>query len=153
MLFVRRAGPEDIDEILRLERQAFRYDQLTHTAVRKHLVPGKKSSLTMVALDPDVSEITLLGFILLLRPERSRKAVIHSYAVDPTAQGKGVGAALLTTGCEEAAKTHPIIVTHVRVDSPHAHARYEKSGFRRIGEEAHYYGDGCDAYIYLKRYK
>lgn len=72
-------------------------------------------------------------------------------AVDPTEQGRGIGARLLLDCIDLARDAElPEVVLEVRVGNARAQALYERFGFRRAGTLIAYYKDNDeDAYVML----
>ena len=72
-------------------------------------------------------------------------------AVDPTQQGRGIGARLLLDCLDLAREAElPEIVLEVRVSNARAQALYERFGFRRAGTLIAYYKDNDeDAHVML----
>jgi len=72
-------------------------------------------------------------------------------AVDPTQQGRGIGARLLLECLDLAREAElPEVVLEVRVSNARAQALYERFGFRRAGTLIAYYKDNNeDAYVML----
>ncbi len=72
-------------------------------------------------------------------------------AVDPTQQGRGIGARLLLDCLDLAREAElPEVVLEVRVGNTRAHALYERFGFRRAGTLVAYYkDDNEDAHVML----
>ena len=66
---------------------------------------------------------------------RADVAHLHQYAVDPAAQGAGVGVALLAA-CEAWAQEqgHRAIALDTAVPATHLRQRYERAGFRTVDE-------------------
>lgn len=72
-------------------------------------------------------------------------------AVDPAAQGRGIGARLLLDCVDLAREAElPEVVLEVRVGNTRAQALYERFGFRRAGTLVAYYQDNQeDAHVML----
>ncbi len=142
-----QAKLSDLDRIVEMENEAFQCDRITKKRFREYIINNGRSSELIVWRDYERTN----GFILLLVPANRYEARIHSYAVDPSVRGKGVGAALIEEACK-LAKHHnkDVIRTEVRVDSPHAQQRYEKSGFQKMGHRLKYYADGMDSVSYAR---
>jgi ribosomal-protein-alanine N-acetyltransferase len=80
------------------------------------------------------------------------RAYLMTLDVDPAWWRKGVAQALMeyleARAWELAVRRMSL---HVFVGNAAAIAFYERIGFRRIGRNEGFYGDGVDAYFYLKR--
>lgn len=148
---IQYATLDHLSQLMHLEEQSFTSDLIDEHRFRQFLQKNGTSCHLFVA-SLEVQPSTIVGYILVLTGKNMINAVIHSFAVNPVARGKGVGEALIDQGCVAARERNkPAIMTHVRVDSPHAIARYKKSGFHMIGAEANYYEDGCDSVKYLRK--
>jgi len=85
----------------------------------------------------------LVGYAGLAR--MGAEAEVHTLAVDPAYQGKGVGRALLRALLEHA--DGATVFLEVRTDNEPAMALYESEGFTVIGTRRGYYRpSGADAY-------
>lgn len=139
----------DLKQLLEIEEQAFASDLIDAHYFVKFLTKNGTSCHLWVATND--SPYKVIGYILILTPKNRLNAVIHSFVVAKDEHGTGLGAILIDKGCEIAKSRNMNIMTHVRVDNPHAIRRYKKSGFHIIGAEANYYEDGCDAVKYLRK--
>jgi ribosomal protein S18 acetylase RimI-like enzyme len=78
---------------------------------------------------------------------------VYWIAVDPRAQGQGVGARLLRFAEERVRALHGrgiVIETSSRVEYAAARRLYEKSGYRKAADIADFYKPGDHQLIYLK---
>ena len=142
MLLIRPAFPEDLAEILRIERVSFSHpwtkeqllDELNRTDIARCLVAEQE--------DPP----RLSGYIMawLVYDELH----ITNMAVDPDFRSKGVAGImirhLLTVSGGEGAAWCAL---EVRESNEPARALYRKHGFRTIGKRRNYYPDGEDALV------
>lgn len=143
---VRAARPGDVPALAALEQRCFAGDRLSARQYGRHV--GSASAVVLVA--PGAGGAVLGSAVLFLRAG-SRVARLYSIAVDPTARGRGLGAALL--GAAEAAARRrgaTLLRLEVRQDNPAAIALYVARGYRRIGARADYYEDGGDAWRYQR---
>jgi hypothetical protein len=92
------------------------------------------------------------GYAMLLFNTGTSLARLYSLAVDPGAQGRGIGGALMEA-VEEHALAHGCVSIRleVRADGERARALYEQQGYRQIGTINDYYEDGMQALRYEKR--
>jgi ribosomal-protein-alanine N-acetyltransferase len=98
------------------------------------------------AYDPDGGLIGYAGLALLGRPP-DLEASVHTIAVDPASQGRGVGTALLRALLERADEVAAPTFLEVRTDNAPAIALYQAHGFESIGLRRRYYQpSGADAY-------
>ena len=80
------------------------------------------------------------------------EAFIQTLAVAPSAQGRGLGARLLTALLEEADRRGQRTVSlEVRADNPAAQRLYARHGFARSGVRRGYYPGGVDALVLTRR--
>jgi ribosomal-protein-alanine N-acetyltransferase len=90
------------------------------------------------------------GLALLAGPPRA-EAEVHTMAVDPAAQGRGVGTSLLRGLLARADEDAATVYLEVRTDNHPAIRLYERHGFTRVGLRRRYYQpSGADAYT-MKR--
>ena len=142
---IRKGKLTDIDSLLALERGVFTVDHLSRRSFRNFLT--SPHSVLMVAEEGGA----IAGYVHILFRPRSRSARLYSIGVAAYAAGRGVGVALLRAG-EQAARKRRSVAMRLEVQ-PHnraAIARYEKSGYRRVGRLPGYYNDGGDALRYEK---
>jgi ribosomal-protein-alanine acetyltransferase len=145
-LRLRRARPEDIPDLLRLEEGAFSGDRLSRRSFQRLLKHGH--ALFRVA----ESGGRLLGYGLLLLRGRSLLGRLYSLAISPEARGQGLARQLLGA-LEEAALEEGLayIRLEVRRDNEAAIALYRSAGYREFGVKADYYEDHADALRMEKR--
>ena len=80
------------------------------------------------------------------------EAEILDVAVDPTLQGRGIGAQLVQWACDEAIQRGArLLLLEVRATSQPAIALYERFGFQRSGLRKAYYEDNIDAILMDKK--
>lgn len=141
---VRLAEPADHPAIARLTVAAYRADgQLTGEAGRSYapvladVAARADAGELLVATDPDSGEV--LGSVLFVLPDtpfaevsRSDEAEFRMLAVDPAAQGRGVGEALVRACLDRARGLGcRAVVICVRSFSAPAHRLYARLGFVR----------------------
>ncbi|HEY2763742.1 MAG TPA: ribosomal protein S18-alanine N-acetyltransferase [Pseudonocardiaceae bacterium] len=86
---------------------------------------------------------SLIGYAGLAR--LGREAEVHTLAVDPAHQGRGIGRALLRALLEHA--TGATVFLEVRTDNDSALALYRSEGFAVVGTRRGYYRpSGADAF-------
>lgn len=144
---VRYAEEYDIPELLKLEEESFTSDLIDEPTFKKFVKNNRTSNHMLI------HGVGLIhGYILVLTRRHASRAIIHSFAVAVESRGLHVGTSLIEEACK-IAKTagYAHIMTHVRVDNPHAISRYKKSGFKIVGAADNYYEDGCDAVKYSRK--
>jgi [ribosomal protein S18]-alanine N-acetyltransferase len=144
-LIIREAAYDDLDRIVKLERDSFPQDQVSRRSLREFLRAPHRPVI-VATIDHD-----LAGYALVSLRKRSQAARIYSIAVEVRYSRRGVGRALLQA-CEKYARAHgrEALTLEVRYDNAPAIALYEKSGFRQFGEHEDYYEDGATALRYEK---
>jgi ribosomal protein S18 acetylase RimI-like enzyme len=101
-----------------------------------------------VARQPSTRQ--LLGIIVGTR-EPALGGRVLLFAVDPVAQGQGVGRALLRSlSTEMALENVRQVALEVRADNRRAIDFYQRHGFAVTGLQAAAYKDGADAYVMTK---
>ncbi len=138
---------EDIGRCAELEKELFPGDDPWSNRMFARELRGPNRYLGAYAGE------TLLGYAglaLLTGPPRPETEV-HTIAVDPAAQGHGVGTALLRALLARADEDAATVFLEVRTDNGAAIRLYERHGFTCVGLRRHYYQpSGADAYT-MKR--
>ena len=142
---IRPAHPSDLDDVLRLEGEAFATDRLTRRRLRA--LARSASAFLLVAHSGD----ELAGYVLVLTRSTSRVARLYSLAVSPAVRGRGVGSRLLDAA-EAAAQARGAdeMRLEVRADNRMAIRLYESRGYQTIGRREEYYADGMAAVRYAR---
>ncbi|MGC5330024.1 GNAT family N-acetyltransferase [Micromonospora sp. DT62] len=145
-LSVRRAGPADFAAVARLTVAAYEADgQLKnehgYAAVLADVTSRARDGEVLVAVDDATGE--LLGSVTLVLPgtryaelSRAGEAEFRMLAVDPAAQGRGVGAALVEACVSRATELACSAVVICVRDGFAASAQrlYRRRGFVRVPE-------------------
>ena len=141
---IRRALPDDVAALAALEVRCFPGDRMSARQYRRHV--DSPRALVLLAAAADGAPVG--GAVVFFRAG-SAVARLYSIAVDPSARGRGLGAALLAAA-EAGARRRGAdrLRLEVRQDNPRAIGLYEARGYRRIGARAGYYEDGADAWRY-----
>jgi len=144
-LIVRDARLDDLDAIVKLERESFETDQVCRDSLRRFLRAPHRP-LIVASIDDAPA-----GYALVSLRKGGRTVRIYSIAVGARFARRGVARALLQA-CEAYARRHgrAALTLEVRYDNAPAIALYEEFGFRQFGENAHYYSDGAAALRYEK---
>lgn len=136
----------DINEVFVLEQQLFPHDPWTAGQFWSELARVPESRDYVVA-DIDGAIRGYAG-LFAVAPD----ADVQTIAVDPSAQGRGIGQQLLTHLLEAAAARHcSTMLLEVRSDNEVAIRLYERNGFTRISKRRDYYGSGVDAFVMSAR--
>lgn len=86
------------------------------------------------------------GLAIVARPPKA-EAEVHTLAVDPDAQRRGIGRALLRGLLAHADEFHATTFLEVRTDNEAAISLYREHGFEIVGLRKHYYQpSGADAH-------
>jgi ribosomal protein S18 acetylase RimI-like enzyme len=136
----RLAGPEDLDELVRLENAAFVQDRLSRRSLRHLLTRGH--AVTLV----DELDGRLRGYVLLLLRQGTSLVRLYSIAVDPAWQGRGVAAGLVRAAEAAALEREGVSMRlEIRRDNTASLALFQGMGYRAFGVYEDYYEDDMDA--------
>jgi ribosomal protein S18 acetylase RimI-like enzyme len=137
---IRKARAGDVDALAVLEHAMFSTDRVSRRSFRRFL--AGRSAIPLVATQGG----TLRGYALVLLRRGSALARLYSIAVEPSVQGRGIAAALITA-CERAASKRGAraMRLEVQVGNTRALRLYDKLGYRVFGRYRDYYDDGGDA--------
>lgn len=136
----RPMAPSDLDEVMAIERTAFRYPWSSRFFLEELQVPCARSFLAEV-------NGKIIGYVLFwLLPE---EVDIHNIAVHADFRRQGIGQALLQRVLEQARKRNSSRVTlEVRISNIVAQSLYQSVGFMVRGVRKGYYSDdGEDALV------
>lgn len=142
MITVRPATVSDLDELARIDEEAFDDDAWSRSALAAELDAVGDTRVVLVAVDPELA----VGFAILLVVADT--ADVQRLAVAPSHRGRGVGSDLLTAliasaeaaGCDE-------VLLEVAADNEPAALLYLRHGFVAISTRPRYYADGGDALV------
>lgn len=148
-VMLRRGGYDDLDAVTAVMERAFdpHYGEAWTRSQCAGILPMMGVSLVLAEDGP-----TLMGFAL--HRTISDEAELLLLAVDPTAQGRGIGRMLLDQfGDECGEKGAHRLHLEVRDGNPATHF-YESAGYTIAGRRLRYYcgdeGDRIDALTYVK---
>lgn len=133
-------APGDLDEVMAIERTAFRYPWSSRFFLEELQVPCARSFLAEI-------NGKIVGYVLFwLLPE---EVDIHNIAVHSDFRRRGIGQALLQRVLEQARDRKSSRVTlEVRISNTVAQSLYQSVGFVAKGLRKGYYSDdGEDALI------
>jgi [ribosomal protein S18]-alanine N-acetyltransferase len=131
-------APGDLDEVMVIERTAFRYPWSSRFFLEELQVPCARSFLAEI-------NGRIVGYVLFwLLPE---EVDIHNIAVHSDFRRRGIGQALLQRVLEQARNRNSARVTlEVRISNTVAQSLYQSVGFVAKGLRKGYYSDdGEDA--------
>jgi ribosomal protein S18 acetylase RimI-like enzyme len=140
---VRAAGPADFDQVVQIAGSAFKYSRFhLDPLVSKTLADnikrswmesyrrGTRGSGCLVATLEDV----VVGFLAIVETTGEHAArIIDLIGVDPSAQGRGVGRALVDTFIREASGQATRLEVGTQVANAPSVRLYENCGFRFAG--------------------
>lgn len=143
---IRDATLHDLSALQALEESSFRYDRISPRQMR-HLLTRANATLLL-----EESDGHLRGALVILWREKAKTARIYSLAVDASARGKGIGAALLREA-EKRIHSRPcqLARAEIRTDNQPSLSLFRASGWRITATLPHYYEDGTDAVRVEKR--
>lgn len=145
---IRRAAPQDLDALCRIEQACFAEDAFTRPQLG-HLLARARGTL-LIALHNG----RIAGYISLLLRSNTSNVRIYSVAVAAECRGCGVAKELVSEALRFAeSKRRTCITLEVRCDNAAAIALYEGFGFCRTERLPHYYhagGDGWRMKLVLK---
>ncbi|MCB1854187.1 MAG: peptidase C39 family protein [Halieaceae bacterium] len=140
MTEIRRAVAGDIDELERLEAQAFKGDRLSRRSFKRWL--KHRGCVFLVGEEGG----SLCGYILVIQRRGTRLARLYSLAVDPAYRGRGVAADLIRQGERVARDTGSLYMRlEVAGNNSAAISLYRKLGYQQFGLYRDYYEDHSDA--------
>ncbi len=126
---IRRATPDDLDEMASIEEAAFE-PLWRHSRESLRLAFGQSICFDVAYLDDRI-----VGFHYSARGFENDTAHLVRITVHPKAQRRGVGSSLMAAAMESYIRKDVSRVTlNTQLDNLASHRLYEKFGFRRIGE-------------------
>ena len=143
---IRQATLQDLDSLVTLENRCFTGDRLSRRSFR-HMLTKAHASMLVVE-----SNGAIPGYVIVLFHAGTSLARMYSLAVDPDAQGAGLGRRLMEAA-EDAARDNDCVYMRleVRHDNRAAIRLYEGMGYRRFGSYDAYYEDHAEALRFEKR--
>lgn len=144
-LRIRRAVPEDIDALIRLEEACFQEDRISRRSFRTLL--ARPTATTIIATFDD----RLVGYAMLLFRKGTALVRLYSLAVSPDYANRGLGRHLLKAAEQTAFdKGRVYLRLEVREDNEKAITLYRRCGYRPIGRYLNYYEDHAPALRFEK---
>lgn len=147
-LRIRDVVKGDIPRLAQLERQLFPQDDPYSEEVIAYEL---RQPYTWYFVAEQGGEIVGYAGVAFLGPRHAREVEIHTIGVDPRAQRRGVGRALMQAVTAAADAQHAPIYLEVRTDNEPAIALYTACGFVRQRVRKNYYeSSGSDAYTMMR---
>ncbi len=144
---LRRARLEDVEPLLDLERRCFDSDRLSRRSF-VHFLKRGHATLQVAELEGR----GIVGYVLVLYHKATALARIYSIAVEPELRGRGVAAALVRFGEDDAERQGcSYMRLEVRPDNTEAIALYQRLGYRKFDVWPDYYEDHEAALRFEKR--
>lgn len=143
---IRHAQKTDLTALLEIEDRCFTSDKLSRRSFSHFIKPGSHELWLLTQNDQ------VLGYALILYRAGTNLARLYSIALQPQAQGKGYAQQLLSFVQDIVASKFCVYMRlEVNISNQSAIKLYEKNGYRKISQIAHYYEDGSDALRMEKR--
>jgi len=145
-LYFRIAKKADIEAIMKIETARFRLDAFSRRQML--YLMNSNTSYFIVALTND----EIVGYLILLSKKGSKQIRLYAIAVSATAEGKGIGQALLDQADTYAKRKNAHrLKLEVRCDNARAIRLYEKNGFLKQRIYQAFYKDGTNAFVMVKK--
>jgi ribosomal-protein-alanine acetyltransferase len=147
-LRLRRAHPQDLDDIMWLENVSFPTDAWSASQMSGELYSPHGYYVVIETVD-DASAPLVVGYAGLSSLAGNPVADVQTIAVAADQRGKGLGRLLFTELLDEARRRGVReVFLEVRADNPVAQAMYTAFGFEHIATRPRYYQpDGVDAWV------
>ncbi|MCJ1715598.1 ribosomal protein S18-alanine N-acetyltransferase [Microbacterium sp. M1A1_1b] len=146
-LRLRRAHPQDLDDVMWLEHASFPTDAWSSSQMSAELWSPHGHYVVVETTDGPAP--TVVGYAGLSSLAGNPVADVQTIAVAAEHRGSGIGRALFTELLDEARRrgVHEVFL-EVRADNPVAQAMYTAFGFEHIATRPRYYQpDGVDARV------
>ncbi|NUU29801.1 ribosomal protein S18-alanine N-acetyltransferase [Curtobacterium albidum] len=144
---LRRAVPQDLDDVMWLEHASFPTDAWSAAQMAGEL--WSPHGYYVVLETTDSGAPTVIGYAGLSSLAGNPVADVQTIAVAAEHRGRGLGKVLFTELLDEARRrdVHEVFL-EVRADNPVAQAMYTAAGFEQIAVRPRYYQpDGVDAWV------
>lgn len=139
---VRAATASDLPALMHLETLFPQGDRISVRSWRRFL--AREHCVSVAIAEGGAPEV--LGAVVVLTRKGSQTARIYSLAVDPRAQRRGVGQALVEAALAQAQAAGCVRLSlEVRPDNAAARTLYRKCGFEDRGVMPEHYSDGTAA--------
>jgi ribosomal-protein-alanine N-acetyltransferase len=140
---IRECLDRDLDSVLEIERECFRFPYDRETFVR---FLCSRSACFLVCVIGDA----VVGYVVSDRRAGGVGSIV-SIAVSPAHRRRGIGSMLLDSAIAELEDEVQVIELQVAVSNCGAIDFYNKKGFKTIKVLRGYYPDGEDAYLMTLR--
>jgi ribosomal-protein-alanine N-acetyltransferase len=147
-LRLRRAHPQDLDDVMWLEHASFPTDAWSAAQMSDEL-SSPHGYYVVVETTDEGSAPTVVGYAGLSSLPGNPVADVQTIAVAADQRGRGLGRVLFTELLDEARcrGVHEVFL-EVRADNPVAQTMYTGFGFEHIATRPRYYQpDGVDAWV------
>lgn len=146
-LRLRRAVPQDLDDVMWLEHASFPTDAWSASQMSAELW-SPHGYYVVVETTTDGAP-TVVGYAGLSSLAGNPVADVQTIAVAADQRGRGIGRVLFTELLDEARRRGvDEVFLEVRADNPVAQAMYTAAGFKQIAVRPRYYQpDGVDAWV------
>lgn len=143
---IRPGAARDIDALLALERNVFAADCMSRKSLRRFL-DSKTATVLIAEHDGEVAGAA----VVLFHPLSPNAARLYSLAVDPHAEGHGIGHLLLHRAEDVArGRGRPQLRLEVHEKNRRAIKLYRSEGYAQFGRRCGYYKDLGDALRFRK---
>lgn len=140
-IHIRKAGLNDLDAIVKIEKQSFNEEAFSRGQLR-YLITKIHGASFVVTVDK-----TVAGYISLFWRQGYRNLRIYSIAVAPGYRGLHLGQLLMDTCFDYARTLHLTYVSlEVETENTAAIGLYKKNGFMGIGILKNYYAPDKDGF-------
>jgi ribosomal protein S18 acetylase RimI-like enzyme len=137
---IRPARLDELAALVDLENRCFVTDRLSARSFRYMLTKGNAETLV------EETSGVLRGYCIVLFNAGTSIARLYSIAVDPDAQGQGVGRALVQAAEHMAIDNDCMHMRlEIRIDNRASIALFKKCGYKQFGSIPDYYEDHMDA--------
>lgn len=139
-MMIRKAGPGDINALVKIEQSCFRGDSLNRRAFRR--LATRAHALSLVAEIDGV----IAAYITLLFRKTTSIARLYSIAVDQSFRKAGIAKELVLEAERQALESHCIVMRlEIRSDNIPSLNLFHSLGYRDFGSYLSYYEDGQNA--------
>jgi [ribosomal protein S18]-alanine N-acetyltransferase len=139
MKTIRRARPEDLRSILRIENRSFGVDAWRKPQFLGYLADPLRSIFLVATLDS-----AIVGYLIAF--VRGNGAEIDSIAVSPAQRGKRIAGSMMRRALAILRRRRSeAVFLSVRLNNDPAIRLYQKFGFQRVRQIKEYYEDGAPA--------